>query len=263
MSKISLLLFFILVSSCNDNAEKELVVTEIQNKNSKTIAMEVSNEFLLDSIKLNINFKPKGNYTTITNKIKTDQNYFKNLYSSDKTKAIDSASKYIYSKLLNDIVPHWYETEWDFNGYTNIPNDGEIACGYFVSTTLKHLGFNLNRYKMAQAAGLDEAKLLQSRSELKIFSNLTYEKLKAKVNKVYSDGVYFVGLDNHVGYVLIKDKELYFLHSSYCDDKVVIELAEKSLCFESNIYVYAEITSNKKLIKNWIFNERLNIRSNN
>jgi hypothetical protein len=159
-------------------------------------------------------------------------------------------------------VPHWYGTPWDFNGHTNIPNDGVIACGYFVSTTLKHLGFNLNRYKMAQAAGLNEAKLLQPKSELKIYSGLSFQDLKTKINAVYSDGIYFVGLDNHVGYVIIKNKTLYFLHSSYCDNKVVIEYAETSACFASNLYVFAEITSNKTLIANWITNKRLNVPIN-
>lgn len=189
--------------------------------------------------------------------LKTDKTYFKNLYQTNRNTAIDSASTYLYSKLINEIIPHWYGTEWDFNGYTNTPNDGLIACGYFVSTTLKHLGFNLNRYKMAQAAGLNEAKLLQSKSELKIYSGLTFKELETKVNSVYTDGIYFVGLDNHVGYVLIKDKTLYFLHSSYCDDKVVIELAETSACFASNIYVFAEVTTNKTLVTNWIFNTPL------
>ncbi|WP_439150975.1 hypothetical protein [Winogradskyella sp.] len=146
-------------------------------------------------------------------------------------------------------MPHWYDTPWDFNGHTNSPNDGEIACGYFVSTTLKHLGFNLNRYKMAQAAGCDESKLLQSKTELKMYSNLSFEELKTEVNAVYSDGVYFVGLDNHVGYVLIKNKELYFLRSNYCYDKVVIELVETSPCFQSNLYVFTEVTTNKILFK--------------
>lgn len=216
----------------------------------------------MDSIKINFNLKSKGNYTSLLEGIKTDKSYFKNLYKTHRTKAIDSASNYLYSKLLNAIVPHWYGTEWDFNGYTNTPNDGEIACGYFVSTTLKHLGFNINRYKMAQATGLDEAKLLQAKSELKIYSGLSFQALKTKINSVYSDGIYFVGLDNHVGYILIKDKELYFLHSSYCDDKVVIELAETSPCFGSNLYVFAEITTNKTLIKNWIYSKRLSIPQN-
>jgi len=216
----------------------------------------------LDSVALNINFKPKGNYTVLTNKIQADRDYFKNVYNTNSIKAVDSASKYLYSKLINDIVPHWYGTEWDFNGHTNIPNEGEIACGYFVSTTLKHLGFNLNRYKMAQQAGLVEARMLQSNSDLKIYRNLSFEALKKKVNSVYRDGVYFVGLDNHVGYVLVKDKELYFLHSSYYDDKVMIEMAETSPCFSSNIYVFAEINTNKNLIKRWILNERLNVLVN-
>ncbi len=262
MSKISIFLLCILVFSCNSEKEKELVVTEIKNESSEIIVEELIDEFSLDTLKLNINFKPKGNYTSITNKIKVDRNYFKSEYQTNPSKAIDSASKYLYSKLINDIVPHWYGTPWDFNGHTNIPNNGEIACGYFVSTTLKHLGFNLNRYKMAQAAGLNEAKLLQPKSELKIYSGLSFEVLKQKLNKVYSEGIYFVGLDNHVGYVLIKDKELYFLHSSYCDDKVVIELAETAPSFGSNLYVFAEITTNKKLIKSWILSERLSIPSN-
>jgi len=163
----------------------------------------------------------------------------------------------LYSKLINDIVPHWYNTTWDFNGYTNIPKQGDIACGYFVSTTLKHLGFNLNRYKMAQQAGLLEARTLQPKSKLKIWSNVTFDVLKEKINSVYANGIYFVGLDNHVGYILVKDKEVYFLHSSYYDDKVMIELAETSPCFGSNLYVFAEITTNRKLIENWILNKKL------
>tara|TARA_B100000809_G_C14808837_1_gene413051 strand:+ start:165 stop:380 length:216 start_codon:yes stop_codon:yes gene_type:complete len=71
-----------------------------------------------------------------------------------------------------------------------------------------------------------------------------------------------VGLDNYVGYVIVKDKVLYFLHSSYCDDKFVIKLAELSPCFSSNIHVIAEILINKKLVKNWIFGERLSVLAN-
>ncbi|WP_282041520.1 hypothetical protein [Winogradskyella flava] len=258
MTKTIFILLLIFSFGCRSELKKNVRVTTITDisKNEDQV------KFSLDSIKLNINFKPKGDYTSIITMIKVDKLYFDNLYHTNNNKAIDSASAYLYSKLLNETVPHWYGTVWDFNGHTNTPNEGGIACGYFVSTTLKHLGFNLNRYKMAQAAGLDEAKLLQPRSDLKIFSNLSFEQLKSKVNSVYSDGIYFVGLDNHVGYVLLKDKELYFLHSSYCDNKVVIELAENAPCFSSNLYVFAEITSNKNLMRSWILDERLNIPTN-
>lgn len=252
---LQLCTYLVLCYGCNSDTKKEIAV----NKNIKITVEKKLTQSSSDSLKLDINCKPVGNYTTIVNKIKTDKAYFKNLYQTNTAKAIDSASKYLYAKLINTIVPHWYGTPWDFNGHTNTPNDGEIACGYFVSTTLRHLDFNLNRYKMAQAAGLDEARLLQSKSDIKTYSNLSFKQLKHKINSVYSDGIYFVGLDNHVGYILIKDKELYFLHSSYCVDKVIIELAETSPCFNSNLYVFAEITTNKKLIKSWILNKRLSI----
>ena len=262
MAKITILFLSLFMFGCISKQEKEIVILENKDDLAKTIEADITEVLYLDSLKLNISFKAKGNYSEITNTIKTDRSYFKNLYQVNETKAIDSASSYLYSKLINDLVPHWYETEWDFNGHTNTPNDGKIACGYFVSTTLKHLGFNINRYKMAQAAGLNEAKLLQSKSPLKIYSNVTFEQLQDKVNTIYSDGIYFVGLDNHVGYILIKDKKLYFLHSSYCDNKVVIELAETAPCFESNLYVFAEITTNRNLVKSWILNERLSIPVN-
>ncbi len=211
----------------------------------------------LDSTKLKIAYTPKGDYKDVKDQIRSDRAFFQSEFRTDDAKAIDSASSYLYNKLLNHIIPHWYNTPWDFNGHTDIPNEGVIACGYFVSTTLKHLGFNLNRYKMAQQAGLLEAKALQDNSKLQLFSGMSFEKLKANLDTTYTDGIYFVGLDNHVGYVLIHNAELYFLHSSYCDNKVVIELAEHSPCFSSNLYVFAEVTTNRDLIKKWIFNERL------
>ncbi|QCE40930.1 hypothetical protein [Psychroserpens sp. NJDZ02] len=242
--------------SCNRQKNNVIGLNKIVNQDKNPLVTKVVIT-ALDSIKLGINFKANGNYTLLKSRISEDKSYFKSLYTTDSRKALDSASNYLYDKLINVLTPHWYGTTWDFNGYTNTPNDGLIACGYFVSTTLKHLDFKVNRYKMAQQAGLHEAIALQPKSQLKTYSNLTFDALKDKLNQVYNDGIYFVGLDNHVGYVLIKDKELYFLHSSYCDDKVVIELAETSPCFQSNLYVFAEITTNANLIKKWIFSETL------
>jgi hypothetical protein len=64
--------------------------------------------------------------------------------------SIYSARTYLMKTLKQQIFPSWYGTSWDFNGYTEKPLNGKIACGYFVTTTLKHIGFNLNRYKIAQ-----------------------------------------------------------------------------------------------------------------
>ncbi len=254
MKKFFFLTLLCIGASCKDAPSKTSAAIEsskeetIQEKEGAKVIVE----HVLDSSALGINFKPKGNYNAIKQTIKSDRTYFAIQFQQNKKKTIDSASNYLYNKLINELVPHWYGTPWDFNGHTNIPNDGEIACGYFVSTTLRHLDFQLNRYKMAQEGGLNEAISLQPRSELKIYRNISYTQLKDKLNKVYKNGIYFVGLSNHVGYVLIKNKALYFLHSSYYDDKVMIEKAEFSPCFQSDIYVFAEITTNRNLVQKWI-----------
>jgi hypothetical protein len=251
MYKSILLLFILSCFACADATQQvKTVVTPTVQAENTTPMLPPSNT--IDSVKLGINFTPKENYNTIKQTIAADRSYFATQLQQNKQKVIDSAAAYLHDKLLNEIVPHWYGTTWDFNGHTNKPNDGEIACGYFVSTTLKHLGFRLNRYKMAQQAGLNEALTLQAKNDLKIYRNISQEQLKKKLNDVYTDGIYFVGLSNHVGYVLIKHSELYFLHASYCDDKVVIEKATTSPCFQSDIYVFAEIFTNENLIQKWI-----------
>src|SRR5687768_13237846 len=70
----------------------------------------------------------------------------------------DSLSRLFTSLLTEKLIPHWLTTPWSFEGHTSIPRQGKIACGYFVSTTLLHMGFNVNRYKFAQQLPVNEAK---------------------------------------------------------------------------------------------------------
>ncbi|NQY06601.1 MAG: DUF3810 family protein, partial [Flavobacteriaceae bacterium] len=242
------------------NYEKEkgnLEVYLINEGEEEEEYLEIDPRKPIDSLNIGINFKPKGNYNTLKSNISSKRNQLKNLYTTDQEKALTEASNYFYTTMLNDIVPHWYGTPWDFEGHTNIPNEGEVACGYFVSTTLKHFGFNINRYKLAQQAGMNEALTLDQEDNLLVYKDLSYEELKKRIVTDCTDGLYFVGLSNHVGYLLIKDKELYFLHSSYYDNKVMIEDAVDSPCFLSEIYVIANLTNNKELLRKWILNTEI------
>ena len=70
------------------------------------------------------------------------------------------ANKIFTLFLLNNIIPHWYGTKQDFCAYTETPKQGVIACGILVSTTLKDMGLNVNRYKLAQQSPTNEAKTI-------------------------------------------------------------------------------------------------------
>ncbi len=169
--------------------------------------------------------------------------------------SIDSAGVVFTEFLVNKIIPHWYGTDWDFNGYTDVPNQGLIACGYFISTTMKHMGVNINRYRLAQQAALNGAKSIVD----------DYSKFKwyKKVDELYvlKEGLYKCGLDNHVGYLLKRKGELFFLHSSYIGEaKVTCEFARESPALNSsNNYLITPITSNRYFIKKWLYNERFEV----
>ena len=73
------------------------------------------------------------------------------------------------------------------------------------------------------------------------------------------DGIYFIGLDFHVGYILKEQQNVYIIHSNYINKQgVVKENIEKSKAASSSTYYIVPISNNQKLIKKWILNQSLN-----
>src|SRR5688572_14401155 len=81
------------------------------------------------------------------------------------------ARKFFVATLTDSIFHYWYDTEWDFNGITQEPRKGDIACGYFVTTTLLHSGFDLDRVKIAQQPASIIIRTLCRKESIKTFSN--------------------------------------------------------------------------------------------
>lgn len=191
-------------------------------------------------------------YNEQKSEIQKEKRAIQKAYASGKM-SIDSVGKRFEELLVSELIPYWYGLPWDFEGHTNSPDSGTIACGYFVSTTLKHMGLNLNRYRLAQQAALNEVRTLAISSDL--VSKYPYSKdLTATLLKDFEEGLYIVGLDCHVGYLLVKDKKLYFIHSSYLEPvKVVIEEANFSEAWHSTeLYYFAPISGNTMLMKRWL-----------
>lgn len=221
--------------------------TKTVGENQANRTLEPIDSTKVDTASLLITLTPSGSYSAVKASIQTNR-------TTKNTKK--DFEKY----LLNQIIPHWYGTEWDFNGYTDIPNQGVIACGYFVSTTLEHVGVVINRYHLAQQGGLNEAKSLAI-VDSNYFTVYGIDALKTKI-KSYDDGIYFVGLDNHVGYLYKEKGVLYFIHSNYIEDRVMIEKAEYAQAFQSNVYVVAELSTNEALLSKWRKGERVDVVRN-
>jgi len=159
-----------------------------------------------------------------------------------------SSDSALYKALLQ-VWPAWYGTEWDFNGYTHKPRNGIVACGYFVSTTLRDVGMKLNRYDLAK---------LYSHA---ICTNICGEDvmdlndLDSVVNYIQSqpDDIYIVGLDSHVGFLLKENNQVFFVHSNYMGPVAVTkEIAVESDALNSSErYVLGSILKNKDILQKW------------
>lgn len=177
----------------------------------------------------------------------------------------DSLSNLFTHLLVRNIIPYWYGTMWSFEGHTSIPGKGEIACGYFVSTTLRDMGINLNRYKLAQQLPVNEAKSISSGEALIEISDSTTEGIILKMHNKLQNGIYFLGFDqSHVGYLYKKEKEILLLHSNFINyEGVIVEKAEESEVFSYfNHFYIAKISSNKNLLRKWISNQEIEIFTN-
>ena len=174
----------------------------------------------------------------------------------------DSLSTIFTSLLTEKLIPHWLTTPWSFEGHTSIPRNGEIACGYFVSTTLRDMGFNLNRYSFAQQLPIHEAKTLNlGIPPVEINSSSTDERIRV-LKTTLKEGIYFIGFDqSHVGYIQKKHGELFIIHSNYINaEGVVIEKIEDSQVFSFYHKIYiAEISNNISLMKKWLNSESIRI----
>ncbi len=173
---------------------------------------------------------------------------------------IDSLGRRYEQMLVNELIPYWYGVTWTFEGHTDHPDSSSVACGYFVSTTMKHLGFKLNRYRMAQQSALNELRsIVSNRNEIHSF--VQGDSLIENIESTLGNGIYLVGLDCHVGYLLKRDDSLYFIHSNYLSPMMVVfEEAHLSEAFlNSNRYYIAPISNNNWLMKQWILGKTISI----
>lgn len=194
-------------------------------------------------------------YDSLRGQIEERRNKFSTTYleaksDSARKEVIKESKDYLISILTDTVFPYWYGTDWAFSGITEKPNSGYIACGYFVSTTLKHAGFKLNRYKLAQQASALIAKSVSGPGNTSTFKTITEVK---KIMESRPDGLYVLGLDYHVGFLLKEKDELFFIHSNYlAPRKVTREKFSFSEAVQlSDIFVVGEILTDKNVEK-WL-----------
>ena len=166
-------------------------------------------------------------------------------------------SRVVLQTVLPELMRCWLGTPWDFNGISETPGEGKIACGYFVSTVLRDAGFKVPRIKLAQQPSqLILHTFATGRSTRHV--GMSYEAFVEEL-ATHPPGIFIVGLDSHVAFIINTpdeaDSPFRFIHSSGAwPERCVVDESpsEASVLASSNYRIFGDILANDKTIDNWL-----------
>jgi hypothetical protein len=196
------------------------------------------------------------NYPLTKQKVIFLRDSLRRLYHSSNShlaKDVALASENLFTRAVIDkIIAHWYGTPWDFNGISEEPRKGQIACGYFVTTILRDAGFSVQRIKLAQSPASIIIEKVADKSSIHRYSLKSVNYVDSAV-KSMGPGLYVVGLDFHVGFLYCDSTNVYFIHSNYIRrEGVVKELIHQSAAFTNSKYRIVGKINKASLTKNWL-----------
>jgi len=179
-----------------------------------------------------------------------------------KSEVMAEARTLVSRSIYTEIFPSWYGTAWDFNGTTEVPTQGKIACGYFVTTVLRDAGWKVQRARLAQQASENIILSLTTDAYVKRFRRVAIGDFVNAVKK-WGTGIYIVGLDIHVGFVVNDGDEVYFIHSSYVEPYTVVreKASESKILAASNYRVLGKITADDRFIEKWLLSREILTRT--
>lgn len=171
----------------------------------------------------------------------------------EKSRLVAQAREVITRSIYTEIFPSWYGTAWDFNGTTETPGQGKIACGYFVSTVLRDAGWRVQRVRLAQQASENIILSLTTDAYIKRFRRVEIGKFVKAVSD-WGPGLYVVGLDIHVGFIVNTGNEVHFIHSSYIDPYAVVKerAMESKILAASQYRVIGRVSADDGFIVKWL-----------
>ncbi len=176
----------------------------------------------------------------------------------DRARVLRAARRTFESAVVDQLAPRWLGTRWGFSGVSEVPRRGVIACGYFVTTLLRHVGLMVERVKLAQQASERIITTITTPGHIKRFRQVS---LRRFLEGIYAqgDGLFIVGLDYHVGLLYVAGGRGRFIHSSaqgcptHADGCVIDERAERSAALENSRYrVVGRISADRELLKKWL-----------
>lgn len=152
----------------------------------------------------------------------------------------------------------WLGTPWDFHGTAKGPGQGKIACGYFVATVLQDAGFKVDRYKLAQQPSENILRSFLPKKACTLTIGKDYQSFATDVERL-DPGIYVVGLDTHVAFLVVGDDGFRFIHSSGSRPWCVVDesRAQAAVLQRSKWRMLGNLTASPAVLKRWLKSEKI------
>ncbi|MCP4138551.1 MAG: hypothetical protein GY754_46765 [bacterium] len=201
-------------------------------------------------------------YENVKNEIEQSRKQFHKRYrktlrknnSGDRQAVLAQARACITDSVI-DLSKFWPGTPWNFYGSSSKPQEGTIACGYFVTTLLRHAGFRINRVRLAQQPASCIIDTFTTKKKIQFhYSNASIEKFNGSLEPM-PRGIFIVGLDKHTGFIIKTGSLTYFLHASYYKPPLAVTeqaITAPSPLRDSKYRLLCNILLDDTVVTNWI-----------
>lgn len=200
----------------------------------------------------------KNEYNKVIKRLHHLKSIQKRKLSSNKNSTLIDTRIQLETYIADSLVPFWLGTKWDYNGITQQPFEGEIACGYFVNTILQHIGFDFNRIRLSQKPSIYILESFCKKENIKRIGRSDKKAIQTYL-KDKKNRIFICGLDNHVGLIINYAKKWYAVHASGIHpQEVVIEpLFESRGFMQSKNYFIAPLFEDNFLLASWILDVKV------
>ncbi len=126
----------------------------------------------------------------------------------------EAARAYLYDAVTTRLIPAWHGTPWTFYGHADVPGVEPVACGYWVASVLRDVGFRVDRDPLGRQASERILLTFAAKKTLRHFGDSPPETVVEWAEK-QGRGLWGVGLANHAGLLWNDGEEVRFCHSNY------------------------------------------------
>jgi hypothetical protein len=174
---------------------------------------------------------------------------------------VEQDARLVLEQALPAMMRCWLGTPWDFDGTAEGPGKGKIACGYFVATVLKDAGFRVDRYRLAQQPSENILRSFLSKESCSLTVGKEYEAFASGLAEV-KPGVYVIGLDTHVAFLLVEESGFRFIHSSGSAPWCVVDEGrdDAAVLKKSNWRMLGNFTGDLGVVRSWLKGEKIAVK---